>query len=317
MKKFRFGASPGFAETATQWRELAKQVEAWGYSTLLLPDHFVNPFSPVPALAMAAEATTTLRVGTMVFDNDFRHPALLAKDAATIDFLSDGRFELGIGAGWHLPEYQATGIPFDAAAVRVARMKEAVAVLKGLWLEEPFSFTGEHYRIDGLLGMPTPVQRPHPPIMIGGGGRAVLSFAAREADIISFAVSFVGRNDGRPDIRTTTADAMQSAIDIVREAAGARLEQIELSNYYNDRQEITDDKEAAARAALDRMQQRFGDTPVSLEEMLESPHALFGSVDEVCDTLVERRERYGVSYIVISHPAIESFAPVVARLAGT
>src|SRR5206468_4174362 len=150
---------------------------------LLIPDHFVNDVAPVPVLATAAAVTSTLRVGTMVFDNDFRHPAVLAKDAATLDVLSEGRVEVGIGAGWHEPEYRAAGIPFSPGPVRVERLEESVKAIKGLWRAEPFTFEGAHYRITEMTGLPRPVQQPHPPLMIGGGGRRVLRLAAREANI--------------------------------------------------------------------------------------------------------------------------------------
>lgn len=177
---FRFGAAVSEAESAEKWDELARRVEDWGYSTLLLADHIINPWAPLPALVAAAAATTTLRVGTMVIDNDFRHPAMLAKELATIDFLTEGRLEVGVGAGWLKQEYEAAGIPFDPAAVRIARLAEAVTVIKALWRGEPVDFSGDHYSITDLTMTPSPVQTPHPPLMIGGGGHHVLRLAARE-----------------------------------------------------------------------------------------------------------------------------------------
>src|SRR6478752_126937 len=148
-RRFRFGVSPGTATSRKNWVEQARKAEDLGYSTLLMPDHFVNDLATVPALAIAAEATTTLRVGSFVYDNDFRHPAMVAKEAATLDLLSDGRFELGIGAGWHRPEYEQTGIPFDPPGVRVGRLEEAVTIIKALFGEEPVNFSGQHYQING------------------------------------------------------------------------------------------------------------------------------------------------------------------------
>ncbi|MEO5953821.1 MAG: TIGR03621 family F420-dependent LLM class oxidoreductase, partial [Chloroflexia bacterium] len=181
---FRFGVVSASTESRKDWVELARKAEDLGYSTFLLPDHFVNPLAAVPALSVAAAATTTLRVGSFVFDNDFRHPAMLAKEAATLDLLSDGRFEIGIGAGWHGPEYEQTGIPFDPPGVRVGRLEEAVAIIKKFFTGEPVTFAGNHYTINGLVGLPTSVQRPHPPIFLAGGGKRVLSLAGREADIV-------------------------------------------------------------------------------------------------------------------------------------
>src|SRR5207253_6767082 len=188
------------------WVQQARRAEELGYSTFLLPDHYVNDLATTPALAIAAEATNTLRVGSFVFDNDFRHPAAVAKEAATLDLLSDGRFELGIGAGWHGPEYQQTGIPFEPPGVRVGRLEEAVTIIKALFGEEPVNFSGKHYTINGLVGLPKPVQRPHPPILIAGGGKRVLSLAAREADIVGLHIKTYADGSGG-DMTSTSADA--------------------------------------------------------------------------------------------------------------
>ena len=183
-RPFRFGAGAFITDSAATWTETARRIEAFGYDMLLMPDHFARTFEPAPAMVAAALATTTLRVGTNVYANDFRHPAVLAKEMATVDVLSGGRLVMGIGAGWKRAEYDQAGIPFDRAGVRVSRMIESLRVIKGLWADDPFTFAGEHYRIDALEGWPKPLQRPHPPILIGAGGRRLLSFAAREADIV-------------------------------------------------------------------------------------------------------------------------------------
>ena len=175
LRPFRFGVASVETASGSAWTEFARRAEALGYATLLVPDHYLNPLTPVPALMAAAAVTTTLRVGCTVFANDFRHPALLAKEAATIDLLSGGRFEFGLGAGWLKDEYDQVGIPFDPPGVRVARMEEGLRVIKGLWGEEPVTFAGAYYTISGLEGTPKPVQRPHPPIYVGGGGKRLLS----------------------------------------------------------------------------------------------------------------------------------------------
>jgi probable F420-dependent oxidoreductase len=178
-RPFRF-ATGGFEEVSKRaWVEQARRAEALGYAVFLVADHVADiPFAPVPALVAAADATTSLRVGCTVFCNDYRHPALLAKEAATVDVLTDGRFEFGLGAGWLKAEHDQAGIPFDPPGVRVARMEEALRVIKALWAGEPVHHRGAHYAIAGLAGTPLPVQRPHPPVFVGGGGKRLLSVAA-------------------------------------------------------------------------------------------------------------------------------------------
>ena len=186
LRPFRFGVSVHGSKSRAEWIGVARQAEVLGYSTLLIPDHLGDQLSPIPALLAAAEATSTLRVGSLVFDNDFRHPVMLAKEAATLDVLSGGRLELGLGAGWMKPEYERAGIPFERASVRIEKMEEAIQIVKGLFADGPLDFAGQYYTITGLEGFPKPVQRPHPPLHIGGGGQRLLSIAAREADIIGF-----------------------------------------------------------------------------------------------------------------------------------
>jgi len=227
QRSFRFGVSVHGTKSGTEWRGIARQAEALGYSTLLLPDHLGDQLSPIPALVAAADATSTLRVGSLVFDNDFRHPALLAKEAATLDVLSGGRLELGIGAGWMKPEYDQAGIPFDRASERIGRMEEGVQIIKGLFADGPVDFAGHYYTITGLEGFPKPVQRPHPPLHIGGGGQRLLSLAAREADIVGFLPR--ARRDGMgQDVTDATPEALEQKIAWVREAAGARFDELEL-----------------------------------------------------------------------------------------
>lgn len=309
-RPFRFGISPGVGRPRKDWVELARKSEDLGYSTFLVADHFVNDLATVPALATAAEATSTLRVGSFVFDNDFRHPALLAKEAATLDLLSDGRFELGIGAGWHGPEYEQTGIPFDAPGVRVSRLEEAVKIIKGLFGEEPVTFAGKHYNISGLVGLPRPVQRPHPPIFIAGGGKRVLSIAAREADIVGLHLRTYADGSGG-DITSSSADATLEKLEWVRAAAGERFDQLEF-NVLVHRLAVSDNPRQAAEELAVKAN-RPGLTP---ELLLESPNALIGTVDEIMETLEMRRERYLISYLVIIEEVMEDFAPVVARLSG-
>ena len=308
-RRFRFGVQATGAATASEWRDKARKIEDLGFSTLFMPDHFLDTvLAPMVAIAVAAAATSTLRVGTLVFGNDYKHPAIVAKEMATLDVLSDGRVELGIGAGWMKTDYDALGMPYDSAGVRIERLEEAIAVMKGSWGPGPFSFAGEHYTITDYDAVPKPVQQP-PPLLVGGGGPKLLRLAGREADIVGI----------NPNLRAgaITADAVQSSIasetkrkiDSVREGAGDRFDDIELQIRYFVCA-VTDD----ARGLAESMAPGMG---LTADEALESGVALVGTVDEICDTLVARREEWGVSYVVVGDDNFDAFAPVVARLAGT
>lgn len=306
VKPFRFGVQSRSAGPRGPWLETVRRVEGLGYDVLSWPDHFVRGFEPVAAMAAAAIATERLKLCGFVFDNDFRHPVVLAMSAGSIDILSDGRLELGIGAGWLKEEYDLSGIPFDPAGVRIARLEEAVRLLKQLLSGERTTFSGEFYTVDGLQIPPAPVQQPHPPFIIGGGSRKVLSLAARHADIVGITTRALP--DGAKDAADMTAAATERKIAWVREAAGDRFDQIEL-NTICPTVEITTDRRAAAERIAANL-------PVTPEEVLDSPAVLVGTVDEIAETLIERRERFGFSYIVILEPVMEAFAPVVERLAG-
>ncbi len=321
FRPFRFGVQSFSATSGREWRERARRVEGLGYSTLSLADHFIGP-GPVqeatghppqelaagPAMAVAAEVTSHLRVGCRVYCNDYRHPAMLAKEAATLDLFSEGRLELGIGAGWLKGEYAAANIPFDPAGRRIARLGESVRLIKALMAEGEVRFSGDHYRVEGFEGRPSPRQEPHPPIMIGGGGKKVLSLAGREADIVSF--NFNNRSGvlGSEGVQNSTAELTGQKVEWVRRAAGDRFAEIELEigAYFTS---VGDQAQAMAEG----MANVFG---LSLDVMKEHPHGLFGSVDEVCEELLRRRERYGINYVTVGDLQMEEFAAVVARLAG-
>ena len=244
---------------------------------------FPEPLDPVPALAAVAAVTTTLRIGTIVFANDYRHPALLAKEAATLDLLSDGRFEFGLGAGWFQKEYEQAGIAFDPPGQRIDRMREALTIFKGLWGEEPLTFKGTHYAIAGLEGTPKPVQKPHPPIFIGGTGRRMLQLAGQEADI----VGFIPKNlpSGGHDWLASTSELLTEQIGWVREGAGARFDQLELS-MVAFRAIVTDrPREAAVEVARDH--------DLTPDQVLASPDFLIGSEDAIVECLLSRREHLG------------------------
>jgi probable F420-dependent oxidoreductase len=307
IRRFRFGAGAFIADSAAAWAETARRIEALGYATLLIPDHFDQHLAPIPALTAAALATTTLRIGCTVFDNDFRHPAMLAKELATLDLLSDGRLEVGIGAGWYKTEYEQAGIPFDPPAVRVGRLEEAVCVLKELWRGGPVTFTGAHYTLAGLENWPPPVQRPHPPLFIGGGGKRLLTLAAREADIVALIAQ--ATPDGGLDTAGDTEARLAEKVGWVRAAAGDRFEQVELAILIW-RVAVSDDRRAAAEALA-------GERSLTPEQVLASPYFLIGSIEGIVERLHELRERYGVSYISVFPQDVGAFAPVVTRLAGT
>jgi probable F420-dependent oxidoreductase len=294
--------------SAVEWAELARKVEDLGYSTLTCADHLDDQFAPIPALAAAAAATTTLRLGTLVLANDYRHPVVAAKDAATLDLLSDGRLELGLGAGWMTTDYETAGIPLDPAGERIERMAEGLAVIQGLFADGLFSFVGEHYRIQGLEGFPKPVQA-HVPIVVGGGGPRVLRFAARHADIVGINVNLaVGVIDERAG-PNATEEATQAKVDLVREAAGDRFDDIELQVRVHA-VVVTDHRQGMAELLAPAL----GISPAAA---LASPHAVAGTVDEIVEDLEARRERWGISYLGVSVDALDALAPVVARLAGT
>jgi probable F420-dependent oxidoreductase len=309
-RPFRFGAElMGGGTDANGWRMLARKAEALGYATLVIADHPGNQLAPIPAMLAAADATSTLRVGSFVLANDLRHPAVLAKDAATVDRLSDGRLELGIGAGWDRRDYERLGVPFAPAATRVDRLVESVAILKAFFEQERFTFAGRHYSVRDLDGLPRPVQRPRPPILVGGGSRRVLSFAAREADIIGLNPNLASGSVDARAMANATAEATAEKITWIRSAAAGRLSQPELNiRVYHTA--VSGDRDAAARAVATA-------TGLTAAQVLGSPHMLIGTTDQIADDLMQRREQYGLSYFVVTSDALETFAPVVARLANT
>ncbi len=309
MHPFRFGIQCRGPADPAGWRALATKVEDLGWSTLTVADHFDEAVAPIPALMAAADATTTLRVGTMVLANDYRHPVVVAKEAATLDLLTGGRFELGLGAGWMTADYEAAGIPLDAAAVRVDRLEEAVQVLKGLWAGSPFTFAGERYRIEGLDALPRPSTPGGPPIVIGGGGPRVLRLAGREAAVVGVNVNLRAGVIGERTFSDGTAAATDRKVGWVREGAGDRIDDIELQVRVHLAM-VTDDRDAV----VDELAPAFG---LTAEEAGATPHALVGSVEHICDQLIERRERWGISYLGLSADQLDAFAPVIAKVAGT
>ena len=308
-RPFRFGVQLAQARDAAEWAALARKAEDLGFSTLFMPDHFTDMLAPLPGLMAAADATTTLKVAPLVLDNDYKHPVVTAKELATLDLLSDGRLEVGIGAGWMASDYEQSGIPMEAPGVRVDRLEEAVAILKGLFAEGAVDFAGEHYTITGLDGRPKPVQQPHPPFLIGGAQPRMLRFAAREADIIGVNPAIKSGRIGADASQDGMAARTDEKLAWVREAAGDRYHQIEI-NFLNYACVVTDDRPGT----LETMAPLFALTP---DDLAEYPHAWIGSVDEISDKLQADRDRWDASYLVVQGiDAMEAAAPIVARLAG-
>lgn len=311
-RPFRFGIIVGRQQAEVSsvldpatFDDTARRVEDLGFSTILVPDHFSNQYGPFTMLMRAADVTRDLRVGTLVLCNDFRHPAVLAKEAATLDVLSGGRLELGLGAGWQGPDYEITGIRFDRPGVRIDRLEESLQVLRHIFRGEPFGFAGTHYTIDGYEAHPVPAQRPHPPLLLGGGGPRMLRLAAREADIVGIVVNLQhgGPDAGAPDL---TSSAVEEKVGWVREEAGDRFDDIELSIFPFL---VSGDTGSAAEAAAG--------IGLREDDVMTSPFVLAGDTSTMVDALVERRERLGISYVTVRLEHLDALAPVVAQLRGT
>lgn len=311
VRPFRFGVQLSGAPDRVAWVETARRMEALGYAVATMPDHFTEQLAPMPALQAVLDATTTLRAGALVFDNDYKHPAILAKELATMDVLSDGRVEIGLGAGWMVSDYEQLGLPYDRAGVRIDRFVEGLTVLRGAMADGAFDHTGTHYTISGYEGFPKPVQRPYPPILIGGGGPRVLRIAAQQADIVGVNGTLHAGVIGPDAIATMTEEAVVDKVAIVADAAvsAGRLDAIEM-NIRAFFVSVTDDR-AGQVAAVASM---IGVEPSMVER---SPFALIGSPSSIADDLRERRERFGFSYVIVGAGEIDSFAPVVAELAGS
>jgi probable F420-dependent oxidoreductase len=313
MRPFTFLADDNSATNATELAERACRAEALGVTTFVIPDHLVPLMAPIPYLATVAAATDKVRISAFVHNNDLRHPALLAKDLATLDVLSGGRLDVAIGAGWNKPEYDAIGLPFDPVGVRVGRLTEAVAVIKGCFGDGPFSFAGEHYTITDYDGHPKPVQRPHPPIFIGGGGKRTLTLAAREADIVGLAPRIL--SEQRADPVSITWAATEEKIAWVREAAGDRFDDLTFNVYPSQWPiTVTDDLRGEARKVIDRMKEKTG-VELTEDEVIASPHIFIGSIDRFVEKFQELRERLGISSFMVG--SLDELDPVVERLAGT
>ncbi len=319
--KFRFGVQSFNTESGTAWTEKARRAEALGYSALHLADHILGPgpalektnhpvqnIAAVPAMAHAAAVTETLKIGCRVFCIDYRHPIVLAKEAMTLDMLSDGRLELGLGAGWLEEEYHALAFPFDRPGKRIGRLEDVIEGLRAFAGEGMANVDNDTITWRAFEGVPKPVSSPMPPLMIGGGSPRILRVAGREADIVS--LNFTDRAGviGPDGVQTSSAEATAKKIGWIRSGAGDRFDdlEIEIGAYFTF---VMDE----AQPVVEMMAQNFGLTE---EQMLAHPHALFGGVDTICEELERRREAYGISYVTVGDDNLEAFAPVVAKLAG-
>ncbi|MFL6240371.1 MAG: TIGR03621 family F420-dependent LLM class oxidoreductase [Actinomycetes bacterium] len=309
--KFRFGVIAKAARPADDFAAYAKRIEDLGFSTMFIPDHFVDhPLAPIPAAMAAAMATKTLRVGTLVLGNDYRHPVVLANEAATIDLLSGGRLELGLGAGWMTVDYEKGGFQLDPPSVRIARLDESLTVMKGLWADGPFSFHGDHYSIDELDGDPKPSQKPHPPLIVGGGGPKILAVAAKHAQIVGINANLRAGVGEPPDsVHSLTAAATDDKLRWLRDAAGSGFDDLDIQTLTGF-VHVTDDRESIARG----MATAFG---VDVSVALETPAALVGTVEEIVEEVQRRRDRWQMNYVVVDETFLDAFAPVVDRLAGS
>ena len=307
-RSFRFSVQASAPRPTAEWRELGRRAEDLGYSALSVRDHLDADMAPLIALAVTAEATSDLRLATLMLGNDFRHPLFLAKQAATLDLLSDGRLELGLGAGWKTTDYDQSGLALDPPGVRIARLAESVEILKRCFAEGSFDFDGEHYTVRGHDGQPTCIQLPHPPFLLGGGGRKMLSLAAREADIVGLNANLAAGVIDQRAGASATVEATDKKLGWIRDAAGDRFEDIELQTRVHVSQ-ITDDPIGLAEL----MAPALG---LDAEAALASPHVLVGSTGLCVETLLAWRERWGLTYIGLNEDSMVEFGPVVEALSG-
>jgi probable F420-dependent oxidoreductase len=309
-RPFRFGVIVRQASSGKELTELARKAEATGFSTLFVPDHFVDhELAPTVGLAHVAAVTESLRIGPLVLGNDYKHPVVLAREAASLDVLSDGRLEFGLGAGWMTVDYEKAGIELDPPSVRIARLAESITVLKGLFADEPLTFDGDHYRVSDLDGRPKPVQRPHPPFVIGGGAPKILALAAREAQIVGINANLrSGDGNSRDAAHSLLPAATDQKLAWLRDAAGDRFNALEIQTLVG----FVHIGEHAS-SIVEAMASSFG---VETEDARMAPVTLVGVDHEVIDLLEARRERWQMSYVVVPSESIDDVAPIVARLSG-
>jgi probable F420-dependent oxidoreductase len=301
---FRFSVHAAHARDGEEWLALARRAEDLGYRTLYVPDHLTGQLSPIAALAAAATVTKRIRIGPYVFANDFRHPLVMAREAATLDILSGGRLELGLGAGWRQADYRQLGYRYDRPGVRIDRLVEALAIVKRLLAGETVTHHGDHYQLDEARIGALPVQRPMP-IQIGAGGPRMLRLAAREADVVGLIPQFTA--GGRPTVSDATEGALAQKVELVRAAAGDRFGRIELSIFVADAGLATSSRPLTSALTLGK---------AAATSLIGSPYVLYGTVGRLRDLLERRREALGIASYAIPGGAMEAMAPLVELLAG-
>jgi probable F420-dependent oxidoreductase len=309
MASFRFALQVSHAASPDAWKALARKTEDLGYSTLYIPDHLDDQWAPMIALALAADATTTLRVGTLVLDNDFRHPVILAKEAATLDVVTGGRFELGMGAGWMTTDYAQSGIPMEPAAVRIAKLAESLEIMRSMWTTGRASFEGQYYTVTDAIGTPEPVTPGGPPLVIGGGSKRILTLAGQYADTVSIVPSLAAGVIGPEMATESVVEKYADRVRWARDAAGERAGDLEFQCWTAVVQVVPN-----AAELFETMAPAFGLTP---DQLRAAPIALIGTVEEITETLQKRRQELGFSNIVVHEAEMEALAPVIAELAGT
>ncbi|KAA0024642.1 LLM class F420-dependent oxidoreductase [Antrihabitans cavernicola] len=320
-RKFRFAAGgEGNPEEggARKFVKLAQQAEEYGFDTFMIPDQLGNQVGPIAALGALTQATEKIRLGTAMLANGFRHPAVLAKDAATIDVLSRGRLELGLGAGLAKEEFEKGGIAYDSPAVRIEKLDETLTILDVLLRGQECNFDGKHYRIKGLKGSPRPRQGPRPPIAVGAGGPKMLALAAKHADIISVAAPT--DSEGKVLVSGVTMDKTIERVNLIREAAGERFDDIELS-WTITMIVITDDREQVAEMALNALDTGIvpniaADVTLSSDDILGSPYIAIGTFEEIADQIRDVRAKTSMSYVGVFPTQMDAFAPIIPLLRG-
>jgi len=309
MAPFRFALQASHAASPDAWRALARKTEDLGFATLYVPDHLGEQWAPMIALTVAADATTTLRVGTLVLDNDFRHPVILAKEAATLDVVTGGRFELGMGAGWMTTDYEQSGIPMEPAAVRIAKLDEALQIMRAMWTDGSATLPGEYYNVANAEGTPKPVTPGGPPLVIGGGSKRILTLAGQYAQTVSIVPSLAAGVMGSDMAAESVVEKYADRVKWARAAAGDRADELEFQCWTAVVMVVPN-----AAEIFEQMAPAFGLTPAQLSA---APIGLVGTTDEISETLQQRREEFGFSNIVLHEAEMDAIAPVVAALAGT
>jgi probable F420-dependent oxidoreductase len=307
VQPFRFAVHTGGGELVEDWTAFVRRAEELGYAAVYVTDHLGRGLAPIAALAVAAAASTSIRIGSYVFANDFRHPLVLAREAATLDRLSGGRLDLGLGAGWKRSDYRQLGLHYDRPGLRIDRLEEALGIIKRLLSGEEVTHRGSHYQLDRARVSPMPIQRPHPPIMLGGGGPRLLRLAARQAQIVGLAPQMT--TDGRPMLRLASDEALAGRVELIRRAAGDRFDQLELNAFVADAGVVGSGQPIGATVAA--FAKSAGPAAIG-----GSPYLLYGTLRQLRESMLRRRERSAVSSYGIPARAMEAFAPLVAELAG-